>query len=49
MPTRADLEAIHRFSDHHRELLSRSDRAGCFQCLQIFDPGEMAEWIDGPQ
>ena len=33
-------------SDHHRELLTRSDRAGCFYCHQMFDPREISEWID---
>ena len=45
----ADLEAIHRFSDHHRELFGRSDRAGCFHCRQTFNPREITDWIDGPQ
>ncbi|HEX6049454.1 MAG TPA: hypothetical protein VFZ21_09300 [Gemmatimonadaceae bacterium] len=46
---RADLESIHRFSDHHRELLARSERAGCFYCRRMYDPREITEWIDGPQ
>ena len=44
----ADLTSIHRFSDHHRELLARSDRAGCFYCRRLFDPREIADWIDEP-
>ena len=46
---RADLESIHRFSDHHRELLARSDRADCFYCRRTVHPHEITEWIDGPQ
>ena len=49
MRTRADFESIHRYSDHHRELLARSDRAGCFYCRRFFDPKEIQDWIDGPQ
>ena len=45
---RADLESIHRFSDHHRELLAQSERAGCFYCRRMYDPREITEWIDGP-
>ena len=45
----ADLRSIHRFSDNHRELLARSDRAGCFYCRTIFDPRLIRDWIDGPQ
>ena len=46
---RADLESIHKFSDHHRELLERSERAGCFYCGEVFDPTEITDWIDGRQ
>ena len=49
MLNRADLESIHRFSSRHRELLARSDRAGCFYCRQIFDPAAITDWVDGPQ
>jgi hypothetical protein len=49
MLNRADLESIHKFCDHHRDLLTRSEKAGCFYCGAIFDPGEIIDWIDGPQ
>lgn len=47
--TRADLESIHRYSGHHRELLARSERAGCFYCRRLFDAAEVEEWVDGGQ
>ena len=43
----ADLESIHGFSDHHRELLAQSERAGCFYCRRTFDPREITKWVDG--
>jgi hypothetical protein len=46
---RADLESIHKFSDHHRELIERSELAGCFYCEQFFSRKEIMDWIDGPQ
>ena len=49
MRSRADLESIHRFSDHHRELLARSERAGCFYCCATYPPSEIEDWINGPQ
>jgi hypothetical protein len=49
MRLRVDLEALHRFSDHHRELLARSEEAGCFYCKRVYAPSEITEWIDGPQ
>jgi hypothetical protein len=49
MLNRADLESIHRFCGHHRDLLARSEKAGCFYCGAMFDPSEIADWIDGPQ
>ena len=45
MRNRADLESIHRFSSNHRELLARSDQAGCFYCKATFSPAEIEEWI----
>jgi len=49
MLNRADLENIHKHSEHHRELVERSERAGCFYCAQFFSPGEIMDWIDGRQ
>ena len=45
----ADLRSIHRFSDHHRALLTQSERAGCCYCGQFFAPAEIEDWIDGAQ
>jgi hypothetical protein len=44
---RGYLESVHKFSDHHRELLGRSELAGCFYCQTIFNPNEITDWIDG--
>ena len=44
----ADLESIWRYCTHHRDLLARSDRAGCFHCGAVFSPSEITEWIDEP-
>jgi hypothetical protein len=46
---RADQESIHKFCSRNRELLSRSDRAGCFYCQELFDPTEILDWVDGRQ
>lgn len=45
----ADLKSIHRYSSYHRERLAKSDRAGCFYCLTMFDPREITDWVDGQQ
>lgn len=29
-----------------RSEIERSERCGCFYCLEIFSPGEIQEWID---
>ena len=49
MLTPAELESIHKYSDDHRELIARSERAGCFYCEQFFVPGEIVDWVDGRQ
>lgn len=46
---RADLESIHRFSSRNRELLARSEHAGCFYCQALFNPSEIKDWVDGRQ
>ena len=48
MRSAADLESIWRYCTHHRDLLARSDRAGCFHCGAIFSPTEITEWIGEP-
>ena len=49
MRSAADRESVHRFCTTNRELLARSDQAGCFYCQAIFDAGEIEDWVDGPQ
>jgi hypothetical protein len=44
---REDLESIHTYSSDHRDFLARSETAGCFYCLAIFNPSEIREWVDG--
>jgi predicted RNA-binding Zn-ribbon protein involved in translation (DUF1610 family) len=39
----------HVFSGHHRKQLEHAGKAGCFYCLQFFDPSEVTEWIDDDQ
>lgn len=46
---RADLESIHRYCNQNRELLERSERAGCFYCEQLFSAAAITNWVDGPQ
>lgn len=30
----------------NREVLARSETAGCFRCKKMFDPSEVEEWTD---
>ena len=46
---RADFESVHAFSSRNRELLARSERAGCFHCQALFDADEIKDWVDGRQ
>ncbi len=45
----ADLRSIHRFSSRHRDLLAKSEQAGCFYCQRMFPPNEILDWVDGRQ
>ena len=39
----------HKHSSKHRDEVLRSERCGCFYCLQIYAPSEIVEWIDDGQ
>ncbi len=36
----------HRHSIRHRTEISGSEVCGCFYCLAIYPPSEIAEWVD---
>ena len=36
----------HKHCSRHGEELARSDRAGCFYCLAVFNSAEISEWVD---
>ena len=36
----------HKNSSLHRSEIERSERCGCFYCLESFSPREIHEWID---
>lgn len=41
----AYIEA-HKFSAHHREMLEKDSKCGCFSCLAIFHSSEIDTWYD---
>ncbi|MEH7628221.1 cytoplasmic protein [Bacillus subtilis] len=47
-----DLEELenelkaHKLSIYNKGYLEKTDRCGCFQCLEIFNSNEIIEWID---
>jgi hypothetical protein len=36
----------HVHATKHRAEIEKSERCGCFYCLQTFSPAEIQEWID---
>jgi hypothetical protein len=40
------LEAAHKHSSCHKEEILKSNNCGCFFCLIILKPEQIAEWID---
>lgn len=36
----------HIFSINNRPSLANDEKCGCFQCLRIFSPSEITEWIE---
>lgn len=43
---REELIDAHFHSGQHREEVLASDVAGCFYCLDMFNPSTISEWID---
>ncbi len=43
--TEQQLQALHKGSSHHRELLAMSRTCGCFHCLSVFGREEIRKWI----
>ncbi|MGB8581686.1 MAG: cytoplasmic protein [Candidatus Sulfotelmatobacter sp.] len=41
-----DHIAAHKWSGWNRSTLNRSDRCGCFYCLEVFPPNEIEGWTD---
>jgi hypothetical protein len=44
----ADLKAAHKASAHHRSLVEKAIKCGCFYCISIFEPTDFdddAHWI----
>ncbi len=44
--TRPDIIAAHVHSSRHAAELRHSERCGCFYCLAVFSPSEVADWTD---
>jgi hypothetical protein len=40
-----DCIVAHAFSSNHRLELEKDKLCGCFDCLRIFSPSEIEEWV----
>ena len=45
--TKDKLIQIHKTTIYNRKALRKTNKCGCFYCLEIFDPKEIEDWIDG--
>lgn len=41
--------AAHKHSSKHRAELEKSEKCGCFYCLEIYSPKKIVDWTDGDQ
>jgi len=41
-----DVVTAHDHGSSHRRELLQSEVCGCFYCLAVFPPAEIADWID---
>jgi hypothetical protein len=44
-----DILAAHKHSSRHRAEIMSSNQCGCFDCLEIFVPSEVQDWVDWPK
>ncbi|MDJ0447905.1 cytoplasmic protein [Methylocystis sp. JR02] len=44
--TPPDIIAAHVHSSRHAAELHHSAKCGCYHCLAVFSPSEIADWID---
>ena len=42
----SDTILAHKHSIHNKNEIMNDETVGCFHCLRIFSPSEIAEWID---
>lgn len=40
------LEEAHKHCRHNKRELDDSNTAGCFYCFNVFNPGEIKQWVD---
>ena len=40
-----DYIEAHKFSNNHMEQLKKDKLCGCFNCLRIYSPSEIEEWL----
>lgn len=45
-PSKTDLAMIHHHCGWHEAEILSSERCGCFDCLSLFPPSAITEWID---
>lgn len=43
--SKKQLERAHLYSSNHKPELEKDSICGCFDCLTIFHPSEIKEWV----
>jgi DNA-directed RNA polymerase subunit RPC12/RpoP len=43
------IKWVHKFCGNNRTSLSKSSKCGCFDCIKIFSPMDISDWIDKGQ
>jgi len=43
------LKQIHGECGWHEKSILKSNMCGCFNCLEMFPPSEIVEWIEEPE
>lgn len=42
----ANVVTAHKHSSMHRQEILRSELCGCFNCIEVYVPSKIVEWVD---
>ena len=47
MASKAQIQSALKHAVNNEDEVKASDQCGCFHCLEIFDVGDIEDWVEG--